>query len=131
MLCGQCFSEIAGADVCPVCGFDNAQQRTKYPVALRPGAILNGQYVVGRVLGQGGFGITYLAMDDRTKTRVAIKEYYPAEFAARVQGGTMIQVLSGNREENFAYGKEQFLEEARTLASVRGGRAHRPHLQLF
>ena len=120
MLCGQCFGEIAGAGVCPVCGFDNAEQRTKYPVALRPGAILNGQYVVGRVLGQGGFGITYLAMDDRTKTRVAIKEYYPAEFAARVQGGTMIQVLSGNREENFAYGKEQFLEEARTLAAVRG-----------
>ena len=50
MLCGQCFSEIAGADVCPICGFDNAEQRTKYPVALRPGSILNGRYIVGRVL---------------------------------------------------------------------------------
>ena len=70
MLCGQCFREMGGEGVCPACGFDSAQQREKYPVALLPGSILNGQYVVGRVLGQGGFGITYLAMDDRAETRV-------------------------------------------------------------
>ena len=40
-----------------------AEQKERYPVALLPGSILNGQYVVGRVLGQGGFGITYLAGD--------------------------------------------------------------------
>ena len=120
MLCGQCFCEMSGQGVCPVCGFDNAQQRQKYPVALRPGSILNGQYVVGRVLGQGGFGITYLAMDDRAETRVAIKEYYPAEFVNRGGDGATVLVLSGNRAENFSYGKNLFLDEARTLAAVLG-----------
>ena len=123
MLCGQCFCEMSGQGVCPVCGFDNAQQRQKYPVALRPGSILNGRYIVGRVLGQGGFGITYLAQDDRSRSRVAIKEYYPAEFAGRSPDATSIQVLSGNREEDFNYGKEQFLAEAKTLAEV-SGNAH-------
>ena len=120
MFCGQCFREMGGEGVCPACGFDSAQQREKYPVALLPGSILNGQYVVGRVLGQGGFGITYLAMDDRAETRVAIKEYYPAEFVNRGGDGATVLVLSGNRAENFSYGKELFLEEARTLAAVLG-----------
>ncbi len=50
-LCGSCFREISG-DVCPFCGFDGAEQKERYPVALLPGSILNGQYVVGRVLGE-------------------------------------------------------------------------------
>ncbi|MCR5576010.1 MAG: TPM domain-containing protein [Oscillospiraceae bacterium] len=105
---------------CPYCGYDPAATAGKYPLALRPGSILNGRYILGHVLGQGGFGITYLAWDDNMKERVAIKEYLPTDFAGRSAGSPSVLVYSGEREENFAYGKAQFLEEAKTLASFIG-----------
>ena len=92
----------------------------QFPIALHPGSILNGRYVVGRVLGQGGFGVTYVAYDDRTKGRVAIKEYLPTEFAGRAKASSTVRPLSENHRENFNYGKARFLEEAKTLAEFIG-----------
>ena len=120
MLCSNCFHELNTDGACPRCGYDPATQAGKYPLALRPGSILNGRYTVGRVLGQGGFGVTYIALDDRTGGRVAIKEYLPTDFAGRAADGTSVQIYSGDREENFAYGKAQFLVEAKTLAEFIG-----------
>ena len=82
-LCYNCFRETNTEGPCPRCGFDGADQSRRYPLALHPGSILNGRYIVGRVLGQGGFGVTYVALDDPTKERVAIKEYLPTELAGR------------------------------------------------
>ena len=77
---------------------------------LREGTTLkNGEFVVGRMLGKGGFGITYLALDDRTRELVAVKEYLPTEFAGRTQGTNAVQVYSGNRQENYEYGRTQLL----------------------
>ena len=90
----------------------------KYPVALRAGTVLNGRYLIGRVLGQGGFGITYLAYDQSLKARVAVKEYMPNDMAARV--GTTVSVAMKSRAEDFTYGLERFNEEARTLAKFMG-----------
>ena len=118
-LCYNCFQEKETGGPCPHCGFDAAGQEEKYPLALKPGSILNGRYVVGRVLGQGGFGVTYIALDDRTKERVAIKEYLPTELAGR-KGATSVQIYSGERMENFLYGREQFLQEAKTLSNFIG-----------
>ena len=120
MLCYACFREKEAEGPCPFCGYDPAGTARKFPLALRPGTILNGRYIVGRVLGQGGFGITYLALDDRTRARFAMKEYFPSEFAGRAYGGSAVQVHSENQRESFLYGKAQFLEEARTLAAVSG-----------
>ena len=120
MFCGNCFKEIRGKTVCPVCGFDAAAAEEKFPVALRAGSILNGRYIVGRALGQGGFGITYLAQDDKTKTLVAIKEYMPTEFSGRNTGACAVNVFSGDRRENFEFGKQKFLEEAKTLSAFIG-----------
>ena len=119
-ICYSCFAEKSTAGTCPHCGYDPASDEGKYPIALRAGSILNGRYIVGRVLGQGGFGITYLAQDYQTKGLVAIKEYLPTEFAGRTTGTYAVQVYSGDRRENFEYGKEQFLAEAKTLAEFIG-----------
>ena len=96
-VCGNCFRELHTEGPCPYCGWDGADQAKKYPLALRPGSILNGRYIVGRVLGQGGFGVTYLALDDQTKARVAIKEYLPTDFAGRRAGTYEVHVYSGER----------------------------------
>ena len=118
-LCYNCFKEKPeGNGPCPYCGFDLEENVKKYPVTLRAGTILNGRYMVGRVLGQGGFGITYLAWDESLKARVAVKEYMPNEMAARV--GTTVSVAMKSRVEDFAYGLERFQEEARTLAKFMG-----------
>ena len=96
-LCYNCFKEKPDSSgPCPYCGFDLEENAKKYPVALRAGTVLNGRYLIGRVLGQGGFGITYLAWDQKLGARVAVKEYMPGEMAARVDG-TAVSVMSEAR----------------------------------
>lgn len=120
-LCGNCFQKMS-SDICPHCGYNEAEQRTKYPLALYPGSILNGRYIVGRVLGQGGFGITYNAWDYQNKELIAMKEYLPTEYAVRTSGSSSVQIYSGERKEFFDHGKEQFLAEAKTLAEFNGNK---------
>ena len=119
-LCYNCFQEREAPEgPCPYCGFDLAENEKKFPVALRAGTVLNDRYIVGRVLGQGGFGITYLALDTQLNAKVAIKEFMPGEIATRV-GGTTVSVMMETRSEEFTYGAERFQEEARTLAKFIG-----------
>ncbi len=80
---------------------------------LAPGHRL-GDFLVTRVVGQGGFGIVYEAEDLTLQRRVAIKEYMPAQLAARVDG--MVNVLSSRYEKTFELGRRSFLAEARLLA---------------
>lgn len=115
--CPNCFGEYnESLDACPFCGYTPISQNDQYPLALAPGRILAGRYILGRVLGQGGFGITYLAWDVRDKVRVAIKEFFPDSLVMRQPDTTRVALLTGDREENFRFGKEQFLAEAKTLA---------------
>jgi len=93
------------------------ERRQLAPIALQPGHRLH-EYRIDDVLGQGGFGITYLATDVNLHAQVAIKEYLPAEFAIRTGDSTVrprrIEVTATLLE-----GLDQFLVEARTLASFR------------
>ena len=119
IVCYNCFQQRDSLDgPCPHCGFDLAENEKKYPVALRAGTVVNGRYIVGRVLGQGGFGITYLAWDTQLEAKVAIKEFMPNEIATRI--GTTVSVAVESRSEDFTYGSERFQEEARTLAKFIG-----------
>ena len=86
----------------------------KYPLALSEGSVLAGQYIIEGVLGQGGFGITYVATDYKSGSKVAIKEFFPDTMATR--DGTTVMSFTGERAEGFEYGKNCFLQEAQTLA---------------
>jgi serine/threonine protein kinase len=80
------------------------------------------EYRLDAVLGAGGFGLTYLAWDGHLEKHVAIKEYLPAELAMRTLDGTIAPVTT-NREYDYQWGLERFLQEARTLA-----RFSHPHI---
>ncbi len=119
-LCYNCFSQRENPEGhCPYCGFDLEENAKKFPVALRAGTLLNDRYIVGRVLGQGGFGITYLAYDTQLQTKVAVKEYMPNDIATRIEGAT-VSVAMDTKKDDFTYGAERFQEEARTLAKFIG-----------
>ena len=114
--CNYCFDEYQdGFDVCPYCGYidgDGAQELYH----LYPGTILNGRYIVGQVLGFGGFGITYKVWDTNLKTVWAIKEYYPSGLVNRTPGTKDVNVFSGNRLKIYNHGLMRFLDEARSMA---------------
>lgn len=114
-LCLACMSDKGENPICPVCGWDEGME---LPAGqnLPPGTILQNKYLIGRVLGQGGFGITYLAWDMDLNIKLAIKEYLPRDFATRGLGETEVSLYTGNASQFFEEGREKFLEEARTLA---------------
>ncbi len=91
----------------------------QFPVALAEGKVLAGQYVIEKVLGQGGFGITYSATDYHNGQRVAIKEFFPEGMVHREASVSVIP-YTGDRQENFEYGKECFIQEAKTLSQFIG-----------
>ena len=119
-VCYNCFRNIPRDGRCMFCGYDPASAAGKYRIALKPGTPLAGRYVIGRVLGQGGFGISYVALDSKTRSRVALKEYLPTDFVSRDGHSQLLDLISEDRREDFVYGKEQFLSEARTLAEFIG-----------
>ncbi|MEQ1518848.1 MAG: serine/threonine-protein kinase, partial [Usitatibacteraceae bacterium] len=92
-------------------------QRPTTPLALPIGYRLL-EYRVDRVLGQGGFGITYLANDVNLNAKVAIKEYLPEQLACRTEDIT-VEPRSADDENTYEKGLENYLVEARTLATFR------------
>jgi serine/threonine protein kinase len=84
-------------------------------LALPAGTVLASDYRIERVLGAGGFGITYLAEETPLARLVTIKEYFPADYAAR-DGGVDACPRSRDCAEDYRWGLDRFLEEAQTLA---------------
>lgn len=113
--CMGCMTDKGMAVICPECGFEESD-RSASPVHLPPRTLLQARYRVGRVLGEGGFGITYLGWDETLALRVAIKEFLPHYLATRSADGVSVQVHQHEKMGEFAYGLEKFLEEARLLA---------------
>ncbi len=118
-LCEHCFSEIGeGMDSCPYCTYPKNSE--KYPTALSEGTILAGRYIVGRVLGKGGFGVTYLCYDTKDEKRVAVKEYLPDSLSHRNTGETNVFTYDGESEEYFKKGAQNFFEEAKLVSRFNG-----------
>lgn len=114
-LCYGCMRRKQESLICEHCGY--SEEENNLPHQLPQGQILKDQYVVGRVLGQGGFGITYLGYDQMLNRRVAIKEYFPSGMVTRETTRThAVTCTSG--EDIFRKGRERFLQEAQTLAKL-------------
>ena len=112
--CPACFLEKGHAAACDHCGW-RPGSAPENPLYLAPGTVLGENYRIGRVLGHGGLGVTYLAWDNQLATRAAIKEFLPENMAGRHPGTGALTVHTG-QEQNFRHALDRFLKEARILA---------------
>ena len=120
LFCPSCMAKAESADgVCPVCGGNMHIENQSHQLPVN--SILNGRYLVGKVLGAGGFGITYIGYDLRLESKVAIKEYYPSGAASRSMSLTVVSTYAGE-DSPFEQGKRRFLKEAKTLSDFVGER---------
>lgn len=117
--CYHCMETVNGNEaVCPHCG----RERNRKSVNARTlplGAVLDNKYLVGEVIGEGGFGITYIGLDLNLHLKVAIKEYFPASFASRnITAGTdySIHAIRGETGSFYQRGLEDYAREANRLA---------------
>lgn len=102
-------------EICPHCGYI-VGTHAEEAIHIEPGTLLYDRYIVGRVLGYGGFGVTYLGWDGKLEQKVAIKEYLPGEFSTRMPGQSQVTVFNGEKNEQFHDGLRKFVEEAKHLA---------------
>ncbi len=120
-LCPGCMRERANSkEVCPYCGF-TAKKHPNSTRCLPINTVLSGKYLIGRVLGQGGFGITYIGFDLIMETRIAIKEYFPVEVVSRdtaLTSGNRVMPLGDENKATFKQGLERFVTEARNISSL-------------
>lgn len=115
MYCPNCFSVLQpGVTRCSHCSFDTREYAHSTD-ALPLYTSLNDQYMIGRVLGQGGFGITYKALDTFKNRVVAIKEYMPSNYAQRT--GCQVVPIPGDTKADriFEHGKISYIDEIKTL----------------
>ena len=108
-------------DVCPHCGFV-VGTKVEQAIHMQPGTLLHDRYIIGKVLGSGGFGVTYLGWDGRLEQKVAIKEYLPSEFSTRVPGMSQVTIFGGDKSEQYHDGLKKFVEEAKRLAQFQSER---------
>ena len=113
--CYGCMKRKNSSPICEYCGFDEANQNAVHQLPM--GTVLKEQYLIGRVLGQGGFGITYLGWDLYLEIPVAIKEYFPGGLVMRENTqSNEVASCGGDAGIRFANNKERFFREAKMLA---------------
>ncbi len=114
-LCMSCYKIKGEYSICPFCGWaDDSLPEQAYH--LHPRTVLQNRYIVGIVIGFGGFGVTYKCWDINLGKVVAVKEFYPAGLVNRIPGEKQVVVFSGDKKEQYRLHLERFLEEARTMA---------------
>jgi hypothetical protein len=121
-ICPNCCRESGdGAGFCAVCGTDAADIKNE-EFCIPSGSVLLDRYFVGKVIGQGGFGITYLGYDIKFQTKIALKEYFPHGYAFRElhKEKHTVYSLSGEKTEFYNRGIEKFIAEAKRLAQFSG-----------
>lgn len=114
-LCMNCFGVKGQFEVCPFCGYVEGT-KPKQPHYLIPGTILAKHFIVGTVIGSGGFGITYRCYDTMLGVIVAVKEFYPTGLVNRSPGETRVGLLSEEKEKQYKEQIKRFLAEAQSIA---------------
>lgn len=115
--CPNCMQALPnGDDVCPYCSFGVSTYEEK-STCLKPFTVLQNKYMIGRVIGIGGFGITYIGWDLNLQTYIAIKEYFPGSLASRDTSTTVTQVLPNESSKDvYEKGLKRYVEEAQNLS---------------
>lgn len=117
--CWACMEPLEeGQKICPKCQYQNELYYAN-PRCLKPGTLLNNRFYVGIVLGEGGFGVTYIGWDTILDMTVAIKEYFPANVASHDCTASLtndINIFGGRSEQEYKLGLERYIREARTLS---------------
>lgn len=113
MGCMEVFDD--SLELCPHCGYVVGTPAEE-AIHMTPGTILRNRYIIGKVLGYGGFGVTYIAWDGKLEQKVAVKEFLPGEFSTRMPGQSVITVFNGDKSEQFRDGMKKFVDEAKRLA---------------
>ena len=113
--CCGCMRMKTQSPLCEHCGYNENIDNLSHQLSID--TVLNGRYRVGKVLGQGGFGITYIGWDEKRNHPVAIKEYYPNGVANRdITRSPAIRCKEERDKAFFQNNRELFLNEARALA---------------
>lgn len=116
--CFGCMQLKENSPVCEHCGFNEYAQNESHQLPL--GTVLRQQYMVGKALGQGGFGITYLGWDLNLDIPIAIKEYYPNSIVNRdATHNPALTGVASNMTELYISTRQRFLREAKVLAKLR------------
>jgi serine/threonine protein kinase len=119
--CSGCMTKLSEVGSCSnsKCRWSEASQPESQHHLPRH-YILQGRYYVGRVLGQGGFGVTYIGRDLKLDRTVAIKEFLPSDQCTRSTDRATVRSLGGEKDGQFRYGLERFLNEAQNIARLGG-----------
>lgn len=125
MICPSCNREVgSGIKFCPYCGYNiNGTNPTAVHQLhqLQPNTMLNDRYRIDKVIGEGNFGITYLAMDTTLQMKVAVKEFYPKGYVTRESGNSsQVTIYEGSKSAHVAKWRDNFINEARNLAQLSG-----------
>lgn len=116
--CFGCMQLKENSPVCEHCGFNEFAQNESHQLPL--GTVLRNQYLVGKCLGQGGFGITYLGWDLNLDIPIAIKEYYPNSIVNRDTAQSLaLTGVATNMMDLYVSTRQRFLREAKVLAMLR------------
>ena len=115
--CYNCMRPLDGSSFCGYCGTDCKSPPKGKPYYLPCGTVLANRYIIGRVLGEGGFGITYIGIDTTLSKRVAVKEFYPSGIAMRDSAVSKSIGVLNERRGFFHSGVERFMFEAKSVAA--------------
>ena len=124
MYCPHCCAKVTDEYAfCPFCGKKMTVDNESFQ--LPAGTLLHGRFHLGKVIGYGGFGITYLACDSKLEKKVAIKEFFPQGIATRISVYSKnVTLLTEENRGSFDDWRRRFINEARILASFSGD----PHI---
>jgi parallel beta-helix repeat protein len=102
--------------ICPYCEWEETTS-PESPRHLPPRTVLSNQYLIGRVISEGKFSLTYLGYDFNTNQKIAIKEYLPEDIARRADDKLHIAATNIKHGNDFNFGLGKFIEESMALES--------------